>query len=589
MKKKLSLKITLITFFILTSVNAALAQSPEEKIEWLLGIHKELKTHSSLSRAKRVFGRVLAVADKRSNYTPKLLIISEATDPWAMCLSNGTVILTQKGLEFCYQDTDEASGDSRLAFVLGHELAHLAENDFWEWSAFETVKQLGSKERGLQKLLDQLKKPGDREERKKKELKADEYGLLYALIAGYDPKAIADEKGKNFVQEWVNQITGEIAYSDEYHPAPQQRAAFLLAHMQKISNKLYLFHFGVRLYQLGRYEEALDFLKAFQNEFPCREVFNNIGLTHYQLALNALAMYDKDRAYRYKLSGILDTETRAEKLVRRNLLSEKEARERFRKHIGKAIECFKKARDNDLSYMPARVNLSSAYILKGSYAKAIGVLKDVLNIRMDLPEALNNQAIAKYLDRMSDKLDFTEQTIRALQKLTKEYPKHSGGFYNLGRILAENGKMSEARVTWEKYLSLSSSNVYAEAIRAKLEIPKPEDSEGKSPSFTETPFVRIDEDYESVKGRLKGFVTYPMELENLSGKYFLKEDIRILMLEDVVKLVESPVEQEMAFSELKKYGEPYRVLKNFSGVRTFVYDKFALDVRNDRVTKVVYF
>ena len=506
-----------------------------------------------------------------------------------MCLSNGTVILTQKGLEFCYQDTDEASGDSRLAFVLGHELAHLAENDFWEWSAFETVKQLGSKERGLQKLLDQLKKPGDREERKKKELKADEYGLLYALIAGYDPKAIADEKGKNFVQEWLNQITGEIAYSDEYHPAPQQRAAFLLAHMQKISNKLYLFHFGVRLYQLGRYEEALDFLKAFQNEFPCREVFNNIGLTHYQLALNALAMYDKDRAYRYKLSGILDTETRAEKLVRRNLLSEKEARERFRKHIGKAIECFKKARDNDLSYMPARVNLSSAYILKGSYAKAIGVLKDVLNIRMDLPEALNNQAIAKYLDRMSDKLDFTEQTIRALQKLTKEYPKHSGGFYNLGRILAENGKMSEARVTWEKYLSLSSSNVYAEAIRTKLGIPLPKKSDETSQNFAETPFVRIDEDYESVKTHLTGFATYPVELENLSGKYFLKENIRILMLEDVIKLVESPVEQEMAFSELKKYGIPYRALKNFSGIRTFVYEKFALDVRNDRVTKVVYF
>ncbi|RLC16042.1 MAG: hypothetical protein DRI57_11900, partial [Deltaproteobacteria bacterium] len=141
-----------------------------------------------------------------------------------------------------------------------------------------TVKLLGSKKGAFEELIRQFEKPEDREERKKKELKADEYGLLYALAAGYDPKAIADKEGKNFVQEWVNQITGEIAYTDEYHPAPQQRAAFLLAHMQKISNKLYLFHFGIRLYQLGRYEEALDFLNAFQNEFPCREVFNNIGL-----------------------------------------------------------------------------------------------------------------------------------------------------------------------------------------------------------------------------------------------------------------------------------------------------------------------
>lgn len=586
MRKKLSLGILLTSIFILTSVNAAVTKSSEEKIQWLLSIHEELKTHPLLSRAKQVFDRVLAVADKRSNYTPRLLIISEAAEPWAMCLKNGTVILTQKGLEFCYQDTDEARGDSRLAFVLGHELAHLAEDDFWEWSAFETVKRLGSKEKAFEELIGKLGGPANRKERKKKELKADEYGLLYALAAGYDPKAIADEKGKNFVQEWVSQITGEIAYSDEYHPSPQQRAAFLLAHMQKIGDKLYLFHFGVRLYQLGRYEEALDFLRAFQAEFPCREVLNNIGLVHYQLAMNALAVYDKDRAYRYKLSGILDTETRAEKLVRRNLLSEKEAKQRFRKHIREAIDCFEGACEKDAFYVPARVNLSSAYMLKGNYAMARGVLRDEdgLKIRIKSPEAANNYAIAEYLDRMSDKPDFRE-----LQNLTRNHPEHPDGFYNLGRILSENGRMSEARAAWEKYLALSPSDVYAEVIRAKLGVPGPRDPEKTSPNFTETPFVRINEDYENVKERLKGFATYPVELENLSGKYALKEDIRILMLEDVVKLVESSARQKMTFSELGKYGEPYRILKNFSGVKTIVYDNFALDVRDDRVRTVVYF
>ncbi|MCP4106033.1 MAG: M48 family metalloprotease [Desulfobacteraceae bacterium] len=300
-------------------------------IEWLLGIYGELsqEDHPLVLRAGNVFERVVAVADKCASRPPKLLIIRGAGNPWTMCLEDGTVILGQKGMEICYQGVDKATGDSRLAFVLGHELAHLARDDFWQWTAFETLERLESDQKTVLELLNLIRKTEDvddtdlaKEIRRKKELQADGYGLLYASMAGYDPKAIADKQGKNFFREWVNQVTGKLAYADELHPDSEQRAVFLLSTMKTVSDELEIFYIGVRLYQLGKYKEALDFLEAFQKRFPCREISNNIGLVHYQMAMKVLYKYDPEKTCKYKLATVLDTETRARRFIKRGTESE---------------------------------------------------------------------------------------------------------------------------------------------------------------------------------------------------------------------------------------------------------------------------
>jgi hypothetical protein len=82
-------------------------------------------------------------------------------------------------------------------------------------------------------------------------------------MGGYDPKAIIDRDGTNFFEDWVSKITGKIAYSDPIHPGPKERAEFLRAQLGPVVEVLNYFTFGVRLYQLGSYSDAI-LLKAFR-------------------------------------------------------------------------------------------------------------------------------------------------------------------------------------------------------------------------------------------------------------------------------------------------------------------------------------
>jgi hypothetical protein len=87
--------------------------------------------HPLVARAYRVFDRVRAAADVAGRRSPRLKVIASLTDPWAQALRDGYVLLSRGAVAICYRAGDPALGDARLAFVLGHELAHLAKDDFW--------------------------------------------------------------------------------------------------------------------------------------------------------------------------------------------------------------------------------------------------------------------------------------------------------------------------------------------------------------------------------------------------------------------------------------------------------------------------
>ncbi len=544
-----------------------------------------------------VFKRVLAAADKRANRFPKLLILREADEPWAICLRDGTVLLTQKAMEFCYQGTDKTTGDARMAFLLGHELAHLANDDYWHLVAFEALANYGNdqKEKAIQKILEQLQKnldAGNTTESKKvirkKELKADANGLLYATMAGYDPTAIVNKEGRNFFQEWVNQITGEIAFGDELHPTPELRATFLLSNMKAVCDELDLFNLGVRLYQLGRYDDSLEFMVAFNEKFPSREVFNNIGLIHYQKALEALAQCDWNKAYQYKLSATVAIKTRAETFnmesLRGDLCSKMAV---FKKENRKAMRYFNVACEKDPYYIPSRVNLSSALIMAGRYNGATDILDEALNINENDPAALNNRALALYLHGPSIDVDMHEQSTNILEDIIEKNPRFSDAYYNLGVFEAERGRNASAKKHWEKYLQLESTGVYAEMIRKNM---NPETTEPVYKPFYEAPPVKLGRFDETTKEQLRGLSSHPLNLGNISGTFYSGNGLLILVLKDVAELVVSPVEQKISFSDMiEQYSSPCRIYNNPAGIKTLMYEKFAVDIQDGMITKVVHF
>lgn len=525
--------------------------------------------HPLVSKVQKVFDRVLDAADKRGTRFPKLIILQGLEDPWAACLKDGSILLSQKAMEFCYHRVDEKTGDARVAFVLGHELAHLAKDDFWHIAAFEALTTHGTGSKATQAPLELL----DVENpalAKQRELQADAYGLIFATMAGYDPKVIVHPDGKNFIMEWVRQMMGGVAYSgdeghDDEHPPYDHRAEFLIAHMKQITDDLHLFHFGVRLYQLGKYEESRDFLLAFQERFPSREVFNNIGLTYYQRDFKELATCDPDDAYRFKLSTIVDTQTLA-RLLDTGEKPGTRRDERCRRDLFKdAVRYFRRACDADRFYVPARVNLSSALILTGRYAAATGVLNQVPKTRADDPKVSNNRAVALYRHGPAIRVEMFHQASGLLKEVIETHPEFSDAYFNLARFQDKRGRVVAAREkTWKEFLRREPVGVYAEIARERVGTRQDRPAIQNNPPrpFGELAPVRLGELDRKIRQELTeaGFTDHERNLGEHYADYFSSGDALVLALDKVVELMEFPVKEEAHLSDMAEdYNPPHQI------------------------------
>lgn len=144
-----------------------------------------------MARAYAIFERVRAAADRNTKFpVPVLRIVDSPRDPWAIALPDGHIVLSKGAVEIAYRQATPEEGDARLAFVLGHELAHLAKNDFWHQQVYRAL--MGDPGAGsLQKLLEQNADVAGADEKRRldeaqlKEWAADDWGFVYAATAGY--------------------------------------------------------------------------------------------------------------------------------------------------------------------------------------------------------------------------------------------------------------------------------------------------------------------------------------------------------------------------------------------------------------------
>ncbi len=547
---------------------------------------KSSSEHPLAAKAHAVFARVAAAADKPGDRYPTLVIVPEKVEIWAKCLENGQIILSQRALEVCFHGVSDPVGSARLAFIIGHEIAHLAKGDFWHSAVSEFMDRYDSEKKGLEELNKIVR---DFETIKVKELRADSYGLLYAFMAGYDPDAIVNRADTNFFQEWADQLSGRIAYDDKLYPSAKQRANFLLGYLDNINVQIAIFELGLRFYQKGDYDEALECLTYFRSQFPCREVFNNIGLIHYQKAFNSLALSNPRKAYRFKLATVLDTETRAE-FGTRGLAAKKE----INRALESAIDSFEAARERDIHYIPARVNLASALLLYEDYSRALAVSKEAIKIKIDDQNALHNFAIALYLFGRNENIETSGKAIEILNKVLKSkstYPHQLNALYNLGTIFFEQGKESKAEKLWQRYLKVGPKEAYADRIE---QIIGKTDKQPRKMNYQSVyqiaPPVKLGHANRETKKILNDFSKISVELTSAEATYYTKDAVKVLVVRGSVEHVETPAAKATKLSDvLQSYGNPNRIISAASGHQTFVYDQFALDIREDDVLKVIYF
>jgi len=319
---KTFLQIVFLFFIILSFEVSAKKYHKKEDSKWWVKTYK-LSDHLLVSDAHQIFNKVLQASDKRSNLLPKLFIVRNYPKILANVINDGSIIITEKALKLCYENIDRKSGDTRLAFIFAHELAHLANGDL----LFD--------ESGNKKTI-----------AKEKEEKADKFALIYIWIAGFNPKLIIAEENIDFFKHWNKE--------DNYF---LNRITPLKIIVEDICNNLNLFDLGIKLYQVGKYKDSKAFLEKFNKDYSSREVLNNIGLVYYQMAVNELAKFDINKAFQYKLSIILDTETRAKKFVLRG--NKNDHFRKFNEYITKAKDMFEEACAKDNLYVYSHLNLLS--------------------------------------------------------------------------------------------------------------------------------------------------------------------------------------------------------------------------------------
>jgi len=611
MKNMIKIKWYFIFFlplFIVLLTSFSVLSSQEDYGSWWINNYGVLtkNDHPLVSKAIDIFYKILKAGDKKSNRYPKLVVLRVEDKPWSLCVKDGTVLLTQRAMELCLNNKDKKKGEACLAFVLAHEIAHLANDDFWHLDAYKVVKKFGNGTKIDKAIIDMIIRTSDIKDSleaakylQMKELKADSCAILYVAMAGFDTNAIVKLNGENFLHEWAQIIPGKVN-TINIHPAPNKRTNIMIKSLQKVKNNIDFFYWGIRLYQLGRDMDALEFMEGFREQFPSREVYNNLGLIHYQLAIKAMAKCDTHRAYKYKLPEIVDTESRASNIFRRTRdraeSNECIEMEIFREHIEYAIRDFKSANDKDDEYFPSRLNLSSAYILGEYYSDALSIVNQCLERKKENILALNNKAIAMFELGPIIHVDMFEQSVKILKHAKNINESFPDTIYNLGRVLNQR-KRGSAEREWNKFLSIETDSIYADLVRKNLGIKTQSNIKLKNNKLETLPLLCSESVPVSIglflgKKEMKKLVDFKkidIELGSITGNSYTKETLRILTIDNSVELIECSIKDKMSMAEMKlKYGEPLRSFEINSGITTYVYEKFAFDSKDKIIIKVVY-
>jgi len=444
--------------------------NPRERIDFWQQNYTTVTAENDprVARAQDIFSRLVRTAGRRPSVEPRLHVIQEdpAMTSLPIAIPDGWVIVSQRVIDFCYRVPKH--GDDRLAFVLAHEIAHQLENDFWHMKFFQAL-EISQKRAGDQKLLAEVREIAALTDKVlAKELRADELGITYLTMAGFDPGAVlGDANTGDFFHEWIATLDPERLglKKSHTHPDPSQRVATVEARLRQVAEQADLFNLGLLLYQAGDYPRAIEAFSEFSRFFPGREVHHNLGAAYHQLALQQWRpMAVKRGTPLFRLSVAIDPLTRARGNTRGSV---ENSTQLFERNISAAIDQYLIAIGQDPAYLPAYRNIGSAYIIKGEPYKAIAVLQDALKLAPGNAAILNNLGVAFFQAK-----NLAEARSHLASALKFE-PGNEAPLFNLATIAEQQGDTAEAARLWRQYLEHDTNSDWAAIAHARLGVATP--------------------------------------------------------------------------------------------------------------------
>gem|GEM_PF-2371050 len=208
-----------------------------------------------LDRLQPIVEDIMKASDVRQIF-PCRILKSDVVNAFA--LPAGPVYVTLGMLDFLDSLRDEGSR-SVIAGIIGHEIAHVYLRHSVAWARLNNFM----KEQPSQIPTD-IARILELGYVREQEFEADEYGILYAMRAGYDFESIIKFYKK------VRETYGETAPGDEMyadHPRMTERIARLYEVRAQIERDFDQFNYGVAALAEGRYPDAISAFRAFTSTF----------------------------------------------------------------------------------------------------------------------------------------------------------------------------------------------------------------------------------------------------------------------------------------------------------------------------------
>ncbi len=317
-------------------------QLSDQAVTLLKKEHKQSSELIPLQKSvERVLNRILVSADVK-DISVSAHVISTGI-PGAWVLPGNKIVVSSEMVTLC-------SSEDELAVILSHELAHIKtghiNNPFMD-------ENLNSQYRGY---LDQLGIPVSdhlikeysklfhtNEESIENEIQADKEGISFTVLAGYDPNA---------VYSIFNKALSAQSSSQNY-PSKDTRLKMMERRFGEMVEDAELFYAGLLFYLKGDLNQSEQFFRTYQNKFPGREVYNNIGVIQYHRGL-----------YRMPISSVygikpirMDFQTLADKMILRG-----KSTNDYNEYLIQAEKEFVKAVSVDPGYALAHFNLANVYL-----------------------------------------------------------------------------------------------------------------------------------------------------------------------------------------------------------------------------------
>jgi predicted Zn-dependent protease len=395
------------------------------------------------ARLQGILRKLATVADRPERELRYKIILVDVAMINALTLPGGTILVFRGLIDLIKNKLGDK--DDAWAAVLGHECAHAALRHGMGMIQVASSLGEGKALAGTSALMGLLNTVS-----RAHEFEADQFGVLYAYRAGFNPAASLH------LHEKMLAANGEVPRGMT-HPQHVERMARMRDYLLDLRSKVHGFNLAVKALKDGDYNQAANRFEIFLGVFPdSLSARSNLGVAMHRQALAALPPSSN-----FRRTTDVDPDSRAKKIELRAGGPEvgglkPKADERL---LREAVAEYRAALALDPTYTHAQINLGAALDDLKDRKAARSTLEAAVRAAPQSKEAWNN------LGAVAAGTGDTVRALDALQKAVGLDGNYAEAWFNLGLTYEQAGKSKEAAAEWDKYLALDAKSGWSEVAK----------------------------------------------------------------------------------------------------------------------------